>query len=270
MNMQQGAMKQTETVRVTTADAVTVAGFMLAILTGIAAALAGLGSRWGWWHFTVGFTILNVAAIGGMVAAVISLIGGIATRHEHKVKLFILAAAGITIGLFTAGIPWSWKLTAERMPMMNDITTDMTNPPQFIKIMPFREKADAPTAYGGSRVTDQQRAAYPDIQPIILPIAPFKAFTAALKEAKDRGWQIVNSDPSNGFIEAVATTFWFGFKDDVVVRISPAPGGSRIDMRSVSRVGTGDLGANAVRIRSYLKSLVKHSIVDNSYTVGWY
>ena len=254
----------------TTADAVTEAGFILAILTGIAAALAGLGSRWGWWHFTVGFTILKVAAIGGMMAAVISLIGGVATRHEHKMKLFILAAAGIMIGLFTAGIPWSWMRTAERMPMINDITTDMTNPPQFVKIMPLRQKVDAPTAYGGSRVADQQRAAYPDIQPIILPVAPITAFTVALKEAKDRGWQIVNSDPSNGIIEAIATTFWFGFKDDVVVRISPAPGGSRIDMRSVSRVGTGDIGANAVRIRSYLKSLAKNSIVDNSYTVGLY
>jgi len=267
--MQQGTLKGSYAVQMAIADAVTRAGFTLAILTGIAAALAGFGSRWGWWHFTVGFTVLKVAASGGVAAAVVSLLGGVAKRREHRVKLFILAAAGIVIGLSTAGIPWSWLRSAERLPAINDITTDMTNPPQFVKIMPLRQKVDAPTIYGGSRVAIQQRAAYPDIQPVILPVSPFTAFATALNVAKDRGWQIVNADASNGIIEAVATTFWFGFKDDVVVRVRPAPGGSRIDMRSVSRMGTGDLGANAVRIRSYLKSLARNSIVDNGYAVGW-
>lgn len=160
--------------------------------------------------------------------------------------------------------------TSEQTPNINDITTDTVNPPQFVKIMPFRRRIDLPTAYGGHIVANQQHAAYPDIQPIILPVAPSAAFAAALKEAKNRGWQIVNSKASKGILEAVATTFWFGFKDDVIVRVTPAPGGSRVDMRSVSRVGSGDIGANANRIRSYLLSLAKNSIIDNSYTVGWY
>ena len=69
------------------------------------------------------------------------------------------------------------------------------------------------------------------------------------------GWEIVSSDPAGGRIEATDTTFWFGFKDDVVVRVVSQPNGSRIDVRSVSRVGIGDLGANAARIRSYLAAL---------------
>jgi uncharacterized protein (DUF1499 family) len=266
MNTQQETMKHTYITHATPADAVTVSGLILSVLGGGTAMLAGLGSRWGWWHFTVGFTILQVGAITGIAAAVVSLVGGIAIRREHHPSLIIVAAVGIVIGLVSAGIPWSWMRTAELMPKINDITTDRTNPPQFVKIMPLRQGVSAPTSYGGARVANQQRASYPDIRPVILPVAPSTAFSAALKDAKNRGWQVVNADAAKGIIEAVATTFWFGFKDDVVVRISPAPGGSRVDMRSVSRVGRGDIGTNASRIRSYLENLAKTSIVDNNYT----
>ncbi len=249
----------------TAADAVTWAGLVLSLLGGATAVLAGPGSRWGWWHFTVGFTILQVGAITGIAAAVVSLVGGIAIRREHHPSLIVVAAVGIIIGLVSAGLPWSWMRIAKQMPRINDITTDMTNPPQFVKILPLRQSIDAPTAYGGDRVANQQRASYPDIRPLILPVSPIMAFNSALGNAEDRGWQIVNADASKGTIEAVATTFWFGFKDDVVVRITPAPGGSRVDMRSVSRVGRGDIGTNAKRIRSYLLNLAKTSIVDNNY-----
>lgn len=87
MNIHQGTMKQTDTARISLAVAATLAGFVLSILAGITAVLAGLGSRWGWWHFTVGFTILEAAALTGIAAAVISLIGGVAIRHEHHVIL---------------------------------------------------------------------------------------------------------------------------------------------------------------------------------------
>jgi uncharacterized protein (DUF1499 family) len=262
MNTHQETLKQTYTSPVTAADAVTWSGLVLALLAGIADALAGLGSRWGWWYFTTGFTILQGAAIAGIVAAAISLIGGISVRHEHHPSIFVVAVAGILIGLVTAGIPWSWMRLAERMPNINDITTDMTNPPQFVKIMPLRKDAPTPAAYSGAKIANQQRAYFPDIQPLVLPIAPATAFDYALRTAKDRGWQIVDASASAGRIEAIATTFWFGFKDDVVVRITPAPGGSRVDMRSVSRVGSGDIGTNAGRIRSFLRELASTSIID--------
>ncbi len=262
MNTQQETLKQTYTSPITAADTVAWAGLVLAVLAGIAAALAGLGSRWGWWYFMRGFSILQGAAVAGIVAAAVSLIGGIAVRHEHHRSIFLIAAAGILVGLITAGIPWSWMRLAERMPNINDITTDMTNPPQFVKIMPLRQNAPTPAMYGGSRIANQQRAYFPDIKPIILPIATSTAFDYALRTAKQRGWQIVDADASAGRIEAVATTFWFGFKDDVIVRITPAPGGSRVDMRSVSREGSGDIGTNANRIRSFLRELASTSIID--------
>jgi uncharacterized protein (DUF1499 family) len=101
----------------------------------------------------------------------------------------------------------------------------------------------------------QQQRAYPDLEPLVLPLPPPQAFAKALAAARASGWQIVSADPGSGRIQAVATTFWFGFKDDVTVRVAPQGAGSRIDVRSRSRVGRGDAGANAARIRSYLKKL---------------
>ncbi len=261
MNTQQETLKHTY-IPHAAADALTRAGFMLALVTGISAVLAGLGSRWGWWYFMTGFTILQASAIGGIVAAAVSLIGGITVRHEHHRSAFVIAAVGILIGLITAGIPWSWMRTAERMPPIHDISTDAVNPPQFVKIMPLRWNAENGARYGGPVVAAEQHAYYPDIKPVILPIAASTAFDYALRTAKDGGWRIVDADPSAGRIEAVATTFWFGFKDDVAVRVTPAPSGSRVDVRSVSRVGLSDVGTNANRIRSFLHELENTSIID--------
>ncbi len=264
MNTHQEAMKQTYTSPVTIADKIARVGFALAVLAGIAAAFAGWGSRWGWWHFMTGFAVLQISAIGGIVAAAVSLVGGITVRHEHHPSAFLLAAAGILIGLVTAGIPWSWLHTAKTMPPIHDISTDMVNPPQFVSIMPLRQNAENSAAYEGPVVAAQQQTYYPDIKPIILPLAVSTTFDSALRTAKDMGWHIVAADASAGRIEAVATTFWFGFKDDVVVRITSAPGGSRVDIRSVSRVGLSDVGTNANRIRSFLHKLADSSIIDRS------
>jgi uncharacterized protein (DUF1499 family) len=64
--------------------------------------------------------------------------------------------------------------------------------------------------------------------------------------------KIESTDIAAGLVEATATTFWFGFKDDVVVRVVANAAGSRIDIRSVSRVGQSDIGANAARIEKFL------------------
>ena len=84
---------------------------------------------------------------------------------------------------------------------------------------------------------------------------PADAFKRALQAARDMGWEIVAADAAAGRIEATDTTFWFGFKDDVVIRVEADGAGSRVDLRSVSRVGVGDVGANAARIRAYLRTL---------------
>ena len=100
-----------------------------------------------------------------------------------------------------------------------------------------------------------QHAAYPDIAPVDLDLAPAAAYAKALAAANAMEWALVATDSVAGRIEATATTRVFRFKDDVVIRIRPRAGGSRLDIRSVSRLGNGDLGKNASRIRAFLVHL---------------
>jgi len=145
--------------------------------------------------------------------------------------------------------------SAKASPPIHDITTDTENPPRFVAMVPLRQGSPNAVEYQGQAIAQQQRMAYPDIQPATIAELPDAAFKRALSAARDLGWQIVAAVPAEGRIEATDTTLWFGFKDDLVVRVTPNTGGSRIDVRSVSRLGQGDLGKNAARIRAYLQRL---------------
>jgi len=236
---------------------IAVLGFALAAAAAVAAVLAGLGSRAEAWDFRAGFQILRWAAWGGLAAAALSLLGlvlAIAGRRAGpRGRAFLFGALGLVIGLVVAWIPWSWKQRAEAVPPIHDITTDITDPPAFEAVLPLRRDAPNPSEYGGDSIAAQQREGYPDLGPLTLDAPPDAAFLRALEAARDMGWEIVESDPDRGRIEATATTPWFGFKDDVVVRVRSAPEGSRVDVRSVSRVGRSDVGTNARRIRDYLE-----------------
>jgi uncharacterized protein (DUF1499 family) len=232
-------------------------GFIIAALAGLVAVLSGLGSRWDWWHFRTGFSILRWAACGGIAAAVISLVAAILTRPGSLRRGFVLSISGFLIGLFTFGVPLCWWWTAKQVPPIHDITTDTENPPRFVSILPLRKDAPNPVEYGGAEIGKKQREAYPDIVPIILPIPPAQAFEQAYRTAQKMGWEIVDRNPKEGRIEATDTTFFFGFKDDIVIRVMPSGQGSRIDVRSLSRVGKSDVGTNAKRIEKYLKASVK-------------
>jgi uncharacterized protein (DUF1499 family) len=141
------------------------------------------------------------------------------------------------------------------VPRIHDITTDTDHPPAFVAVLPLRATAPNTTDYGGPEVAAQQRSAYPDIQPALLELPPTQAFQRALAAARAMGWTIVAADSTAGRIEATATTFWYGFKDDVVIRLTPSDRGTRVDVRSESRVGGSDIGTNARRIRVYLTKL---------------
>jgi uncharacterized protein (DUF1499 family) len=140
-------------------------------------------------------------------------------------------------------------------PPIHDITTDTAEPPEYVAVLPLRAAAPNTTVYGGEKIAAQQRAGYPDLQPLILSVPPPQAFERALAAVGEMGWDLVAAEAAAGRIEATDTTFWYGFKDDVVIRVRPAEGGSRVDVRSLSRVGGGDAGTNAKRIRGYLDVL---------------
>ena len=230
-------------------------GFILAVLAALAAMLAGLGSRWELWYFRTGFVVLRWAAYVGIAAAIVSLIGVILTWPTTLRHGFLPSVFGVVIGILVFGIPWCYWRTAQRVPAIHDITTDTENPPRFVSILPLRENAPNSSEYGGPEIAAKQRAAYPDLAPTVLPAPPNKAYEQALAAARKTGWVIVDANPADGRIEATDTTFWFGFKDDIVIRVTPSDHGSRVDIRSVSRVGKSDVGMNAKRIRKYLKEL---------------
>jgi uncharacterized protein (DUF1499 family) len=229
------------------------AGLALALCAGVSAAFSGLGTRWGWWHFMTGFMILRWSAVAGLLAAIVSLTGGILSGRGIRRAGVFISLTGLLIGVVIAAIPWSWMRTAQQVPRIHDITTDMDNPPRFVSIIALRKDAPNPHEYGGPEIALQQRTAYPDIKPLVLPIPVTAAFKLALKTARDMGWKIVDASANDGRIEAMDRTFWFGFTDDVVIRIVPLPESSKIDVRSVSRVGLSDVGTNAKRIRKFLR-----------------
>ena len=134
---------------------------------------------------------------------------------------------------------------------IHDITTDTENPPQFVALHALRLTTFNGPEYAGEKVARIQKAAYPDIQPRIVDAAPELAFDRALAAARAMRWQIVASERDEGRIEATATTRWLRFKDDVVIRVTANAGGSRIDVRSKSRIGRSDFGANAKRLREF-------------------
>jgi uncharacterized protein (DUF1499 family) len=235
--------------------AIALGGFSLAVLSALVAVLAGVGSRWGWWYFGTGFMVLTGAMIIGFLSVIVDAVSTYFIRGDGARHILALALAGIVIGLSAAAVPAAWVLTSYRMPAIHDITTDRMNPPVFIAVMPLRQDAANPAEYEGREVAEQQLSAYPDVRPLILPLRPADAFQKARAVASKMGWTIIDANERDGRIEATATTFWFGFKDDIVVRIRPDGFGSRVDVRSVSRVGKGDMGTNARRIMAYLRAL---------------
>jgi uncharacterized protein (DUF1499 family) len=139
----------------------------------------------------------------------------------------------------------------------NDITTDLQNPPPYVALLALRRAANASNTgeYKGAKTAEQQQRSYPDIAPVTLALPPAEAFARALATTRQLNWTIVETDAGAGRIEASDRTRWFGFTDDIVVRVAAADAGSRIDVRSSSRIGTGDFGTNAARVRAYIAAL---------------
>lgn len=239
---------------------VTVAGLALSLSAAVLAVLSGFGVRRGLWDFRSGLTLLRWAAYGGVLSGMVSLIGCLVTLTGKRVMKkpgLILAFAGIIVSMVVAGVPLSWLNTARRVPPIHDITTDTENPPRFVAILPLRKGALNPVEYGGPEVAAMQHKAYPGIAPLTLDRDPARTFDEALGAARELGWKIIDSSEDDGRIEATDETFWFGFKDDIVIRVTATDHGSRVDARSLSRVGRSDVGTNARRIKKFLDTLEK-------------
>ncbi len=226
----------------------------VAVVALLLLALAGPFYRAGILSLPTAFALLRWGAyvgIAGMLAA--ALVGAVAYRRRQWYDV-AAATLAFVLSLVAFAVPYQWQRTARAVPPIHDISTDLQNPPTFEAIVPIRGDAANPLEHR-EEVAEQQQQAYPDIAPLTLPISPDASFDRALRVAQNLGWEIVTADRSSGRIEATDTTRWFGFKDDIVIRLTPWGSGTRVDARSVSRVGRSDVGTNARRIRRYLDQL---------------
>jgi uncharacterized protein (DUF1499 family) len=211
-------------------------------------AVSGPATRLGWLHWSAGLGLFRFVAYGGIAGAVLGLLGGIAGGGGRP------ALGALAAGALALSVPVGMMQRARSVPAIHDVSTDTGDPPRFAD--PARRAGAAnPPEHPGAAVAAEQKRAYPDLAPLVLPIPPRAAFDRALAAVRAQGWEVVLADPQTGAIEAVVTTRWFGFRDDVLIRVRPEAAGSRVDVRSKSRVGRSDLGANAARIRRLLEAL---------------
>lgn len=234
-------------------------GLIFSILSVLALVFSGYGYQWEWWDLSTAFTYFLPGSVILALAGVSSgVIYWFARRRAMAAGGSKGAWAAIILSLTVICVMGYWMFRASHYPPIHDITTDTKDPPAFGKIAVLRADAPNDISYGGEETAKQQHQHYPEIETLILDEAYDKAFDRALKAAKKQNWEkIVSVSKETGRIEAFDKIPWFGFIDDVVIRICPAaqPGRSKIDIRSVSRVGKGDLGVNAGRIQNYLDTV---------------
>jgi uncharacterized protein (DUF1499 family) len=206
----------------------------------------------------------SLATFGGaLVFAALAILVGLAafvTIWKDGLDGLGHALLAIFIGALLLAFPAYLAIKAYKLPQISDITTDPIDPPRFEAIARVRPRNANPIIYAGLYAAEQQRRAYPNIEPLLVTVPPKAAFDAALAIANKRRWRVVDTrDPTparpEGRIEAVARTPVMGFRDDIVIRVRPAPDGARVDVRSASRYGRHDLGTKAARIRSLLDDI---------------
>ncbi len=231
-------------------------GLALSVIGLFGFGASGPGYRLGWWGYKTGISLVKYSGFLSVAAVVVCLVGLALWYWEVASEGRTQALIGLIIGGCILGLMLKWKHNLDSVPYIHDITTDTENPPRFVAILPLRASAENSAEYGGPQLAAQQKDGYPDLKAGSVNGPPDTVFPKALQAAKDMGWEIVDSDPKSMRIEATDTTLWFGFKDDVVVRLTSSPTGrSRIDVRSVSRVGKSDVGTNARRINAFLARL---------------
>ena len=205
--------------------------------------IGGPGHRFGLWSYEMGFTLLRYAAYVGIGAAII---GALPLLHiiwwEKRMTALIAVAAGLFVMMNLQG----YINKARQLPPIHDISTDLDSPPQFEAI---QARDEAERGFSDTQHRVLQEVYYRDIQPLLSPLNTDQTLDVFETILSDMGVEIIAVDRQRGRIEGVATTAWFGFKDDVVIRVSKAETGSIVDVRSVSRVGRSDIGKNAERIR---------------------
>jgi uncharacterized protein (DUF1499 family) len=229
-----------------------------AVIAAVLIIMGGIGTRLGMWDFSGGFTVASGGVLLASAGFFLGIIGYIVCLRKglKAERSSILIAIGICVVLLAQ--VGSQMNAVSSVPAIHNISTDTLDPPQFDTLVAVRQaQGSNPLTYNSDVLAEQQAEAYPWVRTLTTSMAPRNVLNACVSLLEDMGVEVVNVDSEKGIVEATDTTFWFGFKDDVVVRVRPAldGGGSIVDVRSVSRVGQSDLGVNAERIRTILAGL---------------
>ena len=236
-------------------------GFALALLIELG---AGFGTRLGVWRFATGYgKIFPWSLYAGLVALALALFWALAALIQNRgagARYGVVALLG-SIGVIY--LPLYDLVMARITPPIHDISTDTEFPPQFKALLPVRARAETPAEYDGPSavivkgkhmtVSAAQKKYYSDLRGIAVLEKRDKMYWHAFFTVKKMGWTIIAFDPVAETIEATATSLLFGLTQDIAIRVRPAGLGARLDIRSKSRIGGADFGANAANIRAYVR-----------------
>jgi len=228
--------------------------------------LAALGYRLGMLDLStsLGTMTMTMGPVVLFTGLIISLFSVLMSWFMQPKKGLLLSLIALLIPLGGLIKGYSIYSTGQSLPAIHDITTDSQDPPMFTKaILDLRGETSNPTNYFENRdkrenklVSILQAENYPEIRPVLLSENTDVVFGVVKDRVRRKGWNVVTEDADAGIVEATVTSFWYGFKDDVILRIRPSKnGGSIVDMRSTSRVGQSDLGDNAERLNALIKEL---------------
>ena len=215
-------------------------------------ALPGPLYKYGVVDLGTAFTAFKFGVFAGIATLILLVLQILFKRKTVTLGSTIMALLLSTIAI---AIPLSMLNKGKSVPPIHDISTDLVNPPEFVAIAPLRADAPNPVGYAGVEVATQQRAAYPELQTLNYTQSKSELVEATKQVIDHLGWQLVNIDADQGIVEATDRTMWFGFKDDVIVRITDKGSERLVDIRSKSRVGGSDLGKNAERIHGFIEEL---------------
>ena len=225
---------------------------LVSVLAFLLVALAGPLYKFNIVELGTAFSSFKYGVILAVIALILLIIQVICKRKTVSMLSAITVVAFSAISIIA---PLSMMNKAKNVPPIHDISTDTVTPPEFVAIAPLRADAPNPVAYSGIETAEQQRNAYPDLQTLRYTQSKAELVVAVKKTIDDLGWEVINTDANAGLVEATDSTMWFGFKDDLVVRITDNGSERLLDVRSKSRVGGSDLGKNAERIRDFIEAL---------------
>lgn len=208
--------------------------------------VSAYGYRQDWWPVLRALDVATWGAWAALAGTLLAL-AALAVWTRRRRGGFVAALLGLVLSLPVLTMAIGWEYATRTTPAINDISTDTEDPPVFWFTA-------TPTDYPAKNA-EPQRAAYPEVGPLDLGLSFDDAFAAALTLVEERRWEILSADPAESQIEAIATSRLYGFEDEVAVRVTETDDGVRVDMRSRSRLGQIDRGANARRIESFLSDL---------------